>query len=240
MALGDLIRSIRRQRKLSKISKKRLHLWDLPQQQICYIQNYKVATRSIRLALTRFLLEQETGVRNLDYESITDDQVEEKDDETKRFKHASEIRSVCPNHFVFTFVRHPLARLQSCYTNRLLDSTEKRDRDRFAIYGINREMNFEQFVEVIAEVPDKYLDRHVRSQHVLVRDGDHTVCDFIGKFENLAEDWQQLQDRFSFPPLPHKNKSTKRSSAEFTLSARALELVAKRYAKDFELFGYEL
>lgn len=238
--MGKLIDSIRLKRKFAKLSKKRLHLWDLKHQKICYIQNYKVATRSIRLALTRYLIEQEDGISGLDYEQITDDQVEAKDDATKRFKHIHEVRSVCPNHLVFTFVRHPLARIQSCYTNRLLDAAEAKDKDRFAIYGIDRSTTFERFVQILAEVPDKHADRHFRSQHLLVNDGDQQVCDFVGKFENLKDDWKKLQNRFSLPDLPHRNKSKKRDESETVLSAKTKQLVGERYAKDFEIFGYTL
>ncbi|MGB0257534.1 MAG: sulfotransferase family protein [Coraliomargarita sp.] len=238
--MANLIDSIRRKRKFAKLSRKRLHLWDLSEQQICYIQNYKVCTRSIREALTRYLIEQETGQPLADYDCITHDLVEAKDNATKRFKHVHEIREVCPKHFVFTFVRHPVARIQSCYTNRLLDAANAKDKDRFSIYGITRDTSFEDFVKIICDVPDKFADRHFKSQHTLTHDGDQSVCDFIGKFENLAEGWAQLQERFDLPALPHKNKSHKREKSDTALSQEGKQLLAKRYARDFEVFGYEL
>ncbi len=237
--MSNWIDSIRRKRKFAKLSKKRLHLWDLQQQKICYIQNYKVATRSIRLALTKYLIEQESDVSDLAYDQITDDQVEAKDEETKRFKHIHEVRSICPDHFVFTFVRHPLARIQSCYTNRLLDAAEAKDKDRFAIYGIDRSTSFERFVEIICDVPDKHADRHFKSQHRLTHVDGKPVCDFIGKFENLQHDWHQLQDRFSLPDLPHRNKSKRHDTSKTALPERCKRLITERYANDFALLGYE-
>ena len=239
MHFSNLISSLQRKRKFAKMSKKRIHLWALDKPQVCYIQNYKVATRSIRLALSRFLIEQETGQNQLEYEAISDAQVEEKDEATKRLMHINQIRAACPDHFIFTFVRHPLARIQSCYTNRLLDAAQAKDSERFSIYGIDRDTSFERFVEIIAEVPDKHADRHFRSQHLLVNEGDRTVCDFVGKFENLEDDWMQLKSRFSFPSLPHKNKSSKRPITDFALTQQSIRLVEQRYQKDYEIFGYE-
>lgn len=46
---------------------------------------------------------------------------------------------------------------------------------------------------------------------------------FIGKFENLENDWKILQEKFDLGNLPHKTA----------------KLVYKMYKKDFEAFGYE-
>jgi hypothetical protein len=238
--MSNIANLIRHRRKFAKLSKKRLHLWDLKQYKVCYIQNYKVATRSIRLSLAKFLLENDTPNSKFDYDLITDDQIEAKDNATKLFKHIHEVRSVCPEHFVFTFVRHPLARLQSCYIQKLLDATEANASDRFSIYGIDRNTTFERFVEIIAKVPDKHADRHFRSQHLLVNDGDRTICDFVGKFENLHNDWRQLQERFGFPDLPHRNKSRQRDSSVTAPSANIKRLIAQRYARDLDIFNYQL
>lgn len=237
--MANLIDSIRRKRKFAKLSRKRLHLWDLSEQQICYIQNYKVCTRSIREALTRYLIEQETGQPLADYDYITHDLVEAKDNATKRFQHVHEIREVCPKHFVFTFVRHPVARIQSCYTNRLLDAANAKDKDRFSIYGITRQTSFEDFVKIICDVPDKFADRHFKSQHTLTHDGDKSVCDFIGKFENLAEDWSHLQQQIGLPDLPHKNRSKPRDASVTNVTDTSLQLLEERYEKDFKLLGYK-
>jgi hypothetical protein len=240
MAFNNLLDDFKRKRKFTKLRKKRLHLWNLESDKICYIQNYKVATRSIRLALTRYLLESEIGKQVVDYDAISNEQVEEKDEATKAFRFASGIRDLCPDHFVFTFVRHPLTRIQSCYTNQLLDVTNAGEKNRFAIYGIHPEMSFERFVEIIAGIPDKHADRHFRSQHYLTHDGDQSVCDFIGKFETLGDDWKQLQEQYDFPDLPHINKSLKRAPDEIELTPKIIQLVKDRYQRDFELYGYEI
>ncbi len=238
--MRSIIESLQRKRKLAKLSKKRLHLWDLSEQKICYIQNYKVCTRSIREALTRYLIEDETGQTINGYDSITHTLVEEKDNATKRFNYTHEIRKVCPDHFVFTFVRHPVARIQSCYTNRLLDAADAKDKDRFKIYGITRETSFEDFVKIICEVPDKFADRHFKSQHTLTHVDGKSVCNFIGKFETLSDDWKLLQTRFGLPELPHKNKSKERPQSETALTETTLQRIYSRYRDDFDLLGYRL
>lgn len=61
---------------------------------------------------------------------------------------------------------------------------------------------------------------------------------YIGKFENLEEDWNFLQDKFSLGDLPHKNATPKDDWRDY-YDIETAKLVYKIYKKDFEAFGYE-
>lgn len=61
---------------------------------------------------------------------------------------------------------------------------------------------------------------------------------FIGKFENLTEDWKILQEKFGFADLPHKNATSKDDWRDY-YDVKTAKLVYKIYKKDFETFGYE-
>ena len=67
------------------------------------------------------------------------------------------------------------------------------------------------------------------------------MVDFIGKFESLQEDWQQLMEKLSLPPLPHKNISLKKSenNEESFYTKNIAEVAIERYRKDIELLGYQ-
>lgn len=235
MNIPEIIHQFRRRR---KVLREKSHFWDIAPAQAGYIQNYKVATRSIRLAIARYLLAQRGEVR--EYDEIPLEQVRALDDQVGSFLTPTKIRKRYPDHFIFTFVRDPLARLYSCYSNKLIDSHQKGLRNRFERYGITPECSFDDFVRIIADVPDREADRHFRSQHCFVNDAQGIpVTDFTGKLEYLHRDWQHLADRFGFPELPHQNKSPKSTVPPRERYSRESLLIAQeRFRQDLEQFGY--
>ena len=74
-----------------------------------------------------------------------------------------------------------------------------------------------------------YLDLHAR-----------VLVDFIGRYENLAGDFEQVCRRIGVPPPPlaHKRQAKDRAGYQSYYTDATRALVAEHFAPDIEMFGY--
>ncbi len=150
----------------------------------------------------------------------------------------------------FSFVRNPWSRVVSCYRNKI---QEVRVIGHLSIMsrfkGLRPGMDFEEFVEWLAsrEGSDEKADRHWVSQHrILAGANGELACDYVGKHESLQDDFDHICRILSLPqnPLSMVYGVSRSGFASPTYyreyyTSRTRELVAERYQKDIELFGYD-
>ena len=139
------------------------------------------------------------------------------------------------NIFTFGFVRNPWDRAVSGW--------------KFGSYGMDWNMNFVDFCRNLKKLElypknkqaSDGLLLHICEQHsFLICEEKKIKADFIGKFENLQEDFNIICDKIGIPQqqLPHKNKSKHKHYTEY-YDDETQAIVAEKYAKDIEYFGYE-
>lgn len=154
------------------------------------------------------------------------------------------------DYFKFCFVRNPFDRIVSCYSSKLA-------KDRFLnndqfINGVARifkkykklfwgGMSFEDFVTSVAQISDRRAEPHFRSQWITTVDKkNNLLADYIGRFENLQEDFAFVCETIGFPvkELPRLLKSDHKNYREY-YTEKTIEIVQRRYSKDLETFQYD-
>jgi hypothetical protein len=141
------------------------------------------------------------------------------------------------NYFKFTFVRNPFERLVSLYVDKF-----SKGKSIFIYNYLNGifkpSMTFSEVIKIIAKIPDRLANRHFKSQYSIIYEKDQCLVDFTGRFENLEADFEPIRKKYQLDPLPYFNRSPKYDYREF-YTTELVELVAARYQRDIEVFGYE-
>ncbi len=144
------------------------------------------------------------------------------------------------DHFKFTFVRNPYDRLVSCYEDKIMSDRKKED--LLIKNELYKKMPFKEFVKAIYSISDIRADQHIKSQYFFVADRKgNLLVDFIGKFENLQDDYKKICKKLGIKKpkkLPTKNKSKRKKDYREYYDKETKRLVYERYKKDFEMFGY--
>lgn len=137
--------------------------------------------------------------------------------------------------FKFTFVRNPWDLQVSSYHHirrerpHLMADID--DFEAFLRWKLDPERPYQYHVDTSIQLQTDYL--------VDLR--GNVIVDFIGRYENLAGDFDSVRSKIgvSHLSLPHKRKATDRKKDYRTYySDASAELVAKHFARDIEILGY--
>jgi LPS sulfotransferase NodH/glycosyltransferase involved in cell wall biosynthesis len=146
----------------------------------------------------------------------------------------------------FSFVRDPFERLVSCYRQKILFTpTAEMPHPHFHNFYFTLPTNtsFDDFARRVCRIPDALSDSHFQSQHSILYDQGKLLVDYVGKLEQVEQDWTLLADRFGLPPLlVHTNVSKGKPGTHHDYrryyTPELARLVYERYRKDVEAFGY--
>lgn len=147
-------------------------------------------------------------------------------------KHATalEIRSaldseIFASFFKFSFVRNPWDWQVSLY-HYILDNPENCGHEETKKMGSFRNFVFSREKLSFTQTS------------CLVDESGNLLVDFVGRFENLDEDFRSICHKVGISAsLPHINKS-KRTDYQDYYDAETRDLTARLYAVDIERFGY--
>jgi chondroitin 4-sulfotransferase 11 len=143
------------------------------------------------------------------------------------------------DYFKFTIVRNPWDRLVSCWKNKIEAKRVETRKFYYDVLGFDNPigLTFENFVKCLNVDKLLYADEHWMPLHSMI---ELNSVDFIGRFENLQEDFNTICDKIGIPrqELPHKNKTKHKHYTEY-YDSETKQIVAEKYAKDIEYFNYK-
>jgi hypothetical protein len=144
------------------------------------------------------------------------------------------------DYFKFAIVRNPWDRLLSCWKNKIEMPWRESERAYYyKVLGLDllKDITFAEFIRRLNDDKLLYADKHWAQLHSLI---DLDSIDFIGRLENLQEDFNTICDKIGIPQqqLPHENKSEHKHYTEY-YDEETKQIIAEKYAKDIEMFGYK-
>ena len=136
--------------------------------------------------------------------------------------------NILKNYFTFSFVRNPFDRVVSMWKFLQHPNHEK---EWIKIVGSLDKCDFKVFARKI---------KNINTNITIPLSHFTTGVDFVGKCENLQKDFNVICDKIGIPnqELPHKNASKHKHYTEY-YDDETKQIVAEKYAKDIEVFGYE-
>ena len=132
----------------------------------------------------------------------------------------------CKNYTKFTFIRNPFSRIISEYFY-IKKTSNKQFNLSFKEFCLNLDDNLNEYCAPFHQL--------TLCDYVL-----NAPIDFVGRLENFQEDFNKVCDKIGIPrqKLPHKNESKHKHYTEY-YDDETRRIVANRYARDIEYFGYK-
>lgn len=141
-------------------------------------------------------------------------------------------------YYSFGFVRNPWDLMVSSFHWWL--KSKRPNWVRSGMQNLLKEVNFDNFIRSDMKHFLNQMDHKNYGQMFWLIDKGIVGVNFIGRFENLQEDFNTACDKIGIPrhELPHANKSKHKHYTEY-YDDETREIIAKKFAKDIEYFGYE-
>ena len=189
------------------------------------------------------------------FESVLKENIEDLESLPGTHDHAAWVKDQLGDkwdeYYKVAFVRNPWDRLVSWYTMiqekgnttwyKRMTGVGKYNKLRQ--YVLDNTNSFDEFiytcVDTIDDSDGKKSFWYNQLDYICDQQGN-LMIDYVGRFENLKEDTAAVFKKLGIEgaSLPHKNSSGRGNYRSY-YSERTKALVAERYSRDIEYFGYE-
>lgn len=143
------------------------------------------------------------------------------------------------SYWSFAVVREPMARVLSCYRNKIIRNTALSP--PMIERGFRRDMSLEEFVRHACELPDEETDVHLQSQTSMLVHRGQVLPQLIVRMEELEAGWSAVRRQVlshsgaTLVKLRHSNR-TDRVVDVPALGDELSRLIHHRYRDDYERF----
>ena len=141
------------------------------------------------------------------------------------------------NYFSFSFVRNPWdLRLSRYFYLKNIEVPMKKQKGEVYDETILQTDNFKDWCKIGSWFP---ADNEGQYSFMCNKNEEFSV-DFVGRYENLTDDFNQICDTLNLKIniLPSENTTKHKHYTEY-YNDETREIVAEKYAKDIEYFGYK-
>lgn len=160
------------------------------------------------------------------------------------FEYFQENEQLFNDYYKFSFVRNPYQRLASAFHYLKLGGRNEFDK-KWSIENLSKMKSLKDFVMALKDSDYKkkvFNWIHFRPQYQFVCDASgEVIVDFIGKFEELENDFSKVCSALGREAVLGRENITKKNheyDEEYDNDMR--RIVYSLYEKDFKLFEYEL
>ena len=141
------------------------------------------------------------------------------------------------NYFSFSFVRNPWdLRLSRYFYLKNIEVPMKKQKGEVYDETILQTDNFKDWCKIGSWFP---ADNEGQYSFMCNKNEEFSV-DFVGRYENLTDDFNQICDTLNLKIniLPSENTTKHKHYTEY-YDEETKQIVAEKYAKDIEYFGYK-
>jgi len=143
----------------------------------------------------------------------------------------SELGDKFDDYFKFTIIRNPWDRILSLYFCGV------QIRPGRGVQANWKDKSFDEWIKTTF-INDKLFNIWPNQIDLMKLDGNN-VMDFVGRFENLQEDWENVSKRIGVDEELEYLYSTKHKHYSEYYNAESIEIVQQYYAKYIKTFDYE-
>ena len=140
-------------------------------------------------------------------------------------------------YFSFAFVRNPWDLMVSSY-HWWLQTAPIWKHLHAEIKEIEKLGSFDHFMH--SKYGQEMINESKGTMFDWISENDEVIVDFVGRFENIQEDWEKICVHLGSEPttMPHINKTRRRNYQQY-YTPETRQIVYERFQKVIDLYGYE-